>query len=80
MARALVLFAHPCPESFSAALHQEVVTKLSGAGWDVDDCDLNAEGFFPVLTEAERRGYHDERTTLAPWPAMSIGCGRPTRL
>ena len=59
MTRALVLFAHPCPESFSAALHARVVEKLAARGGEVDDCDLNAEGFSPVLTEAERRGYHD---------------------
>jgi putative NADPH-quinone reductase len=59
MTRALVLFAHPCAESFSAALHGCVVEALSARGWDVDDCDLNAEGFQPVLTGAERRGYHD---------------------
>jgi putative NADPH-quinone reductase len=64
--RALVLFAHPCPESFSAALHREVVDALEGRGWDVDDCDLNREGFSPVLTEAERRGYHDVGTNTAP--------------
>lgn len=66
MARALVLFAHPCPESFSASLHGEVVGKLAASGWDVDDCDLNAEGFDPVLSEAERRGYHDEPTNCRP--------------
>ncbi len=64
--RALVLFAHPCPESFSAALHQMVVEKLAARGWDVDDCDLNRESFSPVLTEAERRGYHDVGNNLAP--------------
>lgn len=66
MTRALVLFAHPCGESFSAALHAEVVSVLQGRGWDVDDCDLNAEGFNPVLSEAERRGYHDEPANTAP--------------
>lgn len=65
MTRALVLFAHPCPESFSAALHARVVETLSTRGWEVDDCDLNAEGFSPVLTEAERRGYHDVGPNLA---------------
>jgi putative NADPH-quinone reductase len=64
--RALVLFAHPCPESFSAALHAEVVSRLRRAGWDVDDCDLNAEGFAPVLTRAERRGYHDVPANVGP--------------
>lgn len=66
MTRALVLFAHPCPESFSAALHTRVVETLSGRGWEVDDCDLNAEGFSPVLTEAERRGYHEIPTNCGP--------------
>jgi putative NADPH-quinone reductase len=66
MSRALVLFAHPCPESFSAALHGVVVERLTAAGWDVDDCDLNAEGFDPVLSEAERRGYHEVPGNLGP--------------
>lgn len=64
--RALVLFAHPCPESFSAALHGVVVEALRGRGWAVDDCDLNAESFSPVLTEVERRGYHDVGPNLEP--------------
>lgn len=64
--KALVLFAHPCPESFGAALHAQVVDTLRSRGWDVDDCDLNAEGFQPVLTEAERRGYHDEAANIEP--------------
>ena len=66
MPRALVVFAHPCEESFSAALHRTTVEALEGAGWEVDDCDLNAEGFSPVLTAAERRGYHDTATNTAP--------------
>ncbi|WP_425093232.1 NAD(P)H-dependent oxidoreductase [Tropicimonas sp. S265A] len=59
MTRALVLAAHPCAESFSQALHGTVVSKLRARDWDVDDCDLYAEGFDPVLSEAERRGYHE---------------------
>lgn len=66
MTRALVLFAHPCPESFNAAVHKVVVDTLGARGWEVDDCDLNAEGFDPVLSEAERRGYHDEPENIAP--------------
>jgi putative NADPH-quinone reductase len=64
--RALVLFAHPCPESFSATLHDRVVEVLERRGWEVDDCDLNAEGFSPVLTEAERCGYHDVASNRGP--------------
>lgn len=65
MTRALILFAHPCPESFSSALHEAVVEELS-KNWEVDDFDLNAEGFNPVLTEAERRGYHEEPANIDP--------------
>lgn len=66
MTRALVLFAHPCAESFSAALHDVVVDRLTARGWEVDDCDLNAEGFNPVLTAEERRSYHDVGPNLDP--------------
>lgn len=66
MTRALVLFAHPCEESFSAALHDCVTHRLRARGWDVDDCDLNAEGFAPVLTASERRGYHEEEANIGP--------------
>jgi len=66
MTRALVLYAHPCPESFNAAVHNTVVETLRKRGWDVDDCDLNKEGFSPVLTEAERRGYHEEPSNIEP--------------
>lgn len=66
MMRVLVLFAHPCEESFSAALHKVVVETLAAKGWEVDDCDLYVEGFQPVLTAAERRGYHDVATNRAP--------------
>lgn len=64
--RALVLFAHPVPESFSAALHAQVVETLAARGWEVDDCDLYAEGFDPVLSAGERRGYHDIGPNCAP--------------
>lgn len=57
--RVLVLFAHPDPESYGAALHRTVVEGLRRAGHEVDDCDLYAEGFDPVLSPDERRFYHD---------------------
>lgn len=64
--RALVVFAHPCGESFSAALKDVVTARLAAQGWEVDLCDLYAEGFDPVLTAAERRGYHDSPGNTAP--------------
>lgn len=55
----LVLFAHPQRESFQASLHQCVLEALKAAGHVVDDCDLYAEEFQPVLTRTEMEAYHD---------------------
>ncbi|AOO79608.1 NAD(P)H-dependent oxidoreductase [Bosea vaviloviae] len=64
--RVLVLYAHPDPESYGAALHEAVVTSLKQAGHEVDDCDLYAEGFDAVLSRAERVGYHDLASNTRP--------------
>ncbi|MDR6874305.1 putative NADPH-quinone reductase [Bosea sp. BE125] len=64
--RVLVLYAHPDPESYGAALHEAVVTSLKRAGHEVDDCDLHAEGFDAVLSRAERVGYHDLASNTRP--------------
>lgn len=66
MTRALVLAAHPVPNSFNQALHRKTVETLEARGWEVDDCDLYAEGFNPVLSEAERRNYHEEPGNIEP--------------
>ncbi|MSU89167.1 flavodoxin family protein [Rhodobacteraceae bacterium 2CG4] len=66
MNRALVLFAHPLAESFSAAVHRTAVETLQRNGWQVDDCDLYGEGFDPVLSPDERRHYHDEAVNTVP--------------
>ena len=57
--RVLVIFCHPVETSYNAALHKEVVAGLKQAGHDVDDCDLYAEGFNPVMSREERLGYHE---------------------
>ncbi len=64
--RVLVLYAHPNPASFGAAVKDQVVASLAAAGHEVDLCDLNAEGFNPVLSCAERVGYHDLDTNCDP--------------
>lgn len=64
--RVLVLFAHPVETSFNAALHRTTVEALDEAGYDVDDCDLYAEGFNPVMSRQERLDYHDETICTAP--------------
>jgi len=57
--RVLVVYCHPVETSFHAALHREVLKNLRAAGHEVDDCDLYAEGFNPVLSREERLGYHE---------------------
>ncbi|WP_375567839.1 NAD(P)H-dependent oxidoreductase [Ahrensia marina] len=64
--KAMVIFAHPVPESFSSALHTRVVETLKSQQWQVDDCDLNAENFPAVMTCEERRSYHDETININP--------------
>ena len=57
--RVLVLFAHPLESSFGAALHAKSVQSLRARGHEVDDCDLYAEGFDPVMTRQDRIEYFD---------------------
>jgi len=64
--RVLVVYCHPVETSFHAALHQEVLRNLRTAGHEVDDCDLYAEGFDPVLSREERLGYHEVPSNQIP--------------
>jgi NAD(P)H dehydrogenase (quinone) len=64
--RILVLYAHPDSGSFGAAVHRTVVETLRRCGHDVDDCDLYAEGFDPVLSRAEWAGYLQVPANRAP--------------
>ncbi len=64
--RVLLLYAHPNPESYNAALFAAVREGLVEAGHEVDVCDLYAEGFQPVLTREERVGYHDIPANRGP--------------
>ena len=64
--RVLVLYAHPVETSFVAALHGEVVDTLRSHGHEVDDCDLNVEGFDPVMSRQERINYHDIAINRGP--------------
>ena len=57
--RVLVIYAHPDPDSLNGAIHREILTALSAAGHEVDDIDLYAEGFDPVLSAEERRDYFE---------------------
>jgi NAD(P)H dehydrogenase (quinone) len=56
--RVLVVYCHPDPDSFVAAVKAEAVRALAGAGHDTRLIDLYAEGFDPVLSREQRRAYH----------------------
>ncbi len=64
--RVLLISAHPLPESYNAALRHAAIEGLRAAGHEVDDCDLYAEDFNPVLSAEERRGYHAIPGNRAP--------------
>lgn len=57
--RVHVIFAHPLQDSLAAQLHRIVLEELTAAGHEVDDLDLYADGFDPVLSPRDRTEYHD---------------------
>jgi NAD(P)H dehydrogenase (quinone) len=68
--RVFILYANPVAVSFGAALHRQVVTTLASRGHEIDDCDLYAECFDPVMSEQDRIHYHDierNRATIAAY-------------
>lgn len=64
--RVLILYANPVATSFGAALHQQAIEALRVSGHDIDDCDLYAESFEPILAEQERIRYHDTKVNREP--------------
>jgi NAD(P)H dehydrogenase (quinone) len=57
--RILVVFAHPLESSFVSALHGRVVEILRARGHIVDDLDLYAEKFDPVMSREGLLHYVD---------------------
>lgn len=55
---ALLVTAHPVETSYCAALAEAARRGLIAGGATVDVCDLYAEGFEPVMSRADRLGYH----------------------
>ncbi len=56
--RILLVYSHPVPESFNAAVRDTAVETLNQGGHDVKLLDLYAAGFDPVMRMQERRDYH----------------------
>jgi putative NADPH-quinone reductase len=62
--RVLVIYCHPRPDSFSAALRDAAVDGLTASGHSVELRDLYAEGFDPVLSTHQRGAYFDETESV----------------
>lgn len=63
--RVLVIYAHPLADSLTSALHGVIIDTLRRGGHEVDDCDLYADGFDPVLSARERRAYNTATPDLS---------------
>jgi NAD(P)H dehydrogenase (quinone) len=64
--RALVIYCHPDPASFTAAIRDVVLDKLRSSGAEVRLHDLYTQAFQPCLTQAEWLGYLDTPANRAP--------------
>lgn len=53
----LLVYCHPDPQSFGAALRRTAADALRAAGHELREIDLYAEGFDPVFTQAEKATY-----------------------
>ena len=82
--RVLVVYCHPVPESFCAAVRDAAVEALGERGCEVRLVDLYAERFDPVMPADERRTYNEHAPAdpdLAPHIEQSaLGGGDPARL
>ncbi len=64
--RTLVVYCHPDPQSFTAAVRDRAVSTLRRSGHDVRVTDLYAEGFDPLFSAEERQRH------LEPGPDPSV--------
>jgi NAD(P)H dehydrogenase (quinone) len=53
----LLVFCHPDPQSYNAALRDAALQALASTGHEVRQIDLYAEGFNPVFSAAEKTTY-----------------------
>ncbi|MBI3504063.1 MAG: NAD(P)H-dependent oxidoreductase [Proteobacteria bacterium] len=57
--KVLVVYCHPVETSYNAVIHRTAVDTLTRCGHEVEDIDLYAEGFDPVISREQRIVYHD---------------------
>ena len=64
--RVLLVYCHPNPDSFTAAVRDVVTARLAAAGAEIRVVDVYADRFDPILDRAELAIYEDTaRNTLA---------------
>jgi NAD(P)H dehydrogenase (quinone) len=56
--RCLIVYCHPNPQSFTAAIRDRAILGLTAAGHETRVIDLYASDFNPVLSAQERADYH----------------------
>lgn len=64
--RALVVYCHPDPGSFNAAIRDLICTRLQASGAETRLLDLYADGFQPLLSQAEWQAYLDPAQNTLP--------------
>lgn len=64
---ALIVFAHPEPNSFNGALRDVAIETLGRRGYEVEVSDLHAEGFDPV----EKADHYLQRVDANAFSAMA---------
>lgn len=64
--KALIVYCHPNPESFTAAVRDRILAALKKRGAETRVFDLYARGFDPVLSPAELAAYEDVPDNIAP--------------
>jgi NAD(P)H dehydrogenase (quinone) len=69
--RVFILYANPVAVSFGAALRKQTVAALRSRRHEINDCDLHAESFDPVMGEQERMQYHDVALNRGPIAAYA---------
>lgn len=62
----LIVYCHPCEDSFNAAVLKVAVGALRERGHQIRISDLYREGFDPVMRSAEWRKYHDFHQNMEP--------------
>ncbi|MBZ9675486.1 NAD(P)H-dependent oxidoreductase [Mesorhizobium sp. ES1-1] len=64
--RVLVVYCHPCADSFNAAVRDTALETLAENGHEVHMLDLYGMGFDPVMHGDEWRRYGDKEANLEP--------------